>query len=625
MIELDHLSFKAVLEGDARAVSSDDGATQQSSNPSSPSCRTPPTVDKIIEIVETIFSPENVRVDADLHKHMNGRMMVSTCSLLEHPRLQSLGIVAEDLVSAGKATKRFVLEEHTAGKFFFGPLPQSHPKGRCIITLQCVADPTGTRRSVIDAIPSKEAAQDVVGAHHPVVHYFQSREANLVFVGFEDERIAKQAFLDTQKKNIGDVTVESKIRIEGTTNVLHCNQQVVPQSSGTIAQRRQAAMPTVAATARNGLVMGAVPPLPGLVPPLPAAGALPVPPALPLPLLGMPWPPFPMFPPPFGLFPPPFGVPPLGLKASAQVLGGLGPSSSSEVPVAPSSALEGAKASKDDALATSPADMPPAQRKSPADVPLAKPRSQQPAAKSASTKREAEAAKPPHQLSYDAAPFVPAAPSTSPLSPPSTGGSSIRYRRDPYAGCVKIVHLDAAPVLPPSTPSTSSLMSSPFDSCVAPAARAVNVRNGRGEPIAIDDLQVSCEFAAQPTATVYTASSTMHNTTTQDAAAFSTNVSAPLRSANTGGTQANASTQRPQKERISWADDDAPFVTTKYPSLGGAPSSSGLASSAPSSPTHPQSPSQAEPSQTTEPPAESAAPKYVKASYASVLLSKRAT
>lgn len=186
----------------------------------------------LLEVIDGLFSIEHLRKDEELLALMNGRMLVSAQALSKHSKMVSTHptVTAEDIVVCGRSTKKFVLEELPQGSFSLGPLIQAHQKSRCTVSLRLGANTTDapTQRPLREIIPSRAAAQSLLFHDAPqprILHYYWCPTARLILLTFENDAIAKQAFLDLQSKKIPNAPgIEARIRIDNQNAVFYSNQ-----------------------------------------------------------------------------------------------------------------------------------------------------------------------------------------------------------------------------------------------------------------------------------------------------------------------------------------------------------------------------------------------------------------
>lgn len=139
-------------------------------------------------------------------------MMVTVRTMATLLRGRGMSSVSEeDIVRVGKNTKKIVLEEERSG-FNIGPVPQSMQKGRCTLAIQPA---TLSRQDVQSLIPQ-----------FPILHTFLTADASLLTT-FDDERVAKSAFLELQGKKFKGTAVIAKVRLEQFLHVIYSNQTVV--------------------------------------------------------------------------------------------------------------------------------------------------------------------------------------------------------------------------------------------------------------------------------------------------------------------------------------------------------------------------------------------------------------
>ena len=162
----------------------------------------------LLTSLEAMFQTPRMRQDQELLDAMNGRMMLPVGALAALLRGRGQGEVSEDdIVRVGKGTKKFVLEEERTG-FYVGPVPQALQKGRCVLAIQ---PHSITRQEVQGLIPQ-----------FSILHSFLIPEALLV--AFDDERIAKNAFLELQGKKLKGALVVAKVRLEQFLHIIYSNQ-----------------------------------------------------------------------------------------------------------------------------------------------------------------------------------------------------------------------------------------------------------------------------------------------------------------------------------------------------------------------------------------------------------------
>lgn len=219
---------------DHSAETSQCAVPQPTSTPSSDAGQsTSPTstAPSLLEEIEGIFSVEQLRKDEELLSHMNGRMLVSAQALSKHSKLVATHptVTADDVVVCGRSTKKFVLEEFPQGCYSLGPLTQAHQKSRCTVSLRLGATPPSEPQKLLcDLIPSRAAAQTLLFHDAPqprILHYYWCFSSRLVLLTFENDAIAKQAFLDLQSRKLANAQgLEARIRIDNQNAVFYSNQ-----------------------------------------------------------------------------------------------------------------------------------------------------------------------------------------------------------------------------------------------------------------------------------------------------------------------------------------------------------------------------------------------------------------
>jgi hypothetical protein len=186
-------------------------------------------------VIDGLFSVEQLRKDEELLSQMNGRMLVSAQALSKHSKMVATHptVTADDVIMCGRSTKKFVLEEFPQGCFFLGPLTQAHQKSRCTVSLRLGGGSNATasaepHKLLCDIIPSRAAAQALLFHDSPqprILHYYWCSTSRLVLLTFENDAIAKQAFLDLQSKKLANAQgLEARIRIDNQNAVFYSNQ-----------------------------------------------------------------------------------------------------------------------------------------------------------------------------------------------------------------------------------------------------------------------------------------------------------------------------------------------------------------------------------------------------------------
>jgi hypothetical protein len=202
----------------------------QSTHSTSPTSGASPSLH---EVIESLFGVEQLRDDDELMAHMNGRMLISAHMLCKHSRIVAMQptVTVDDIVVCGRSTRKFVLEEYPQGCFLLGPLPQAHQKSRCAMSLRpahgSAPPPVEAVKILCDMMPSRAAAQALLfnGAHPRILHHYWCPISQLIILNFENDTIAKQAFLDLQQKKLPNgIVVEVRIRIDNQNAVFYSNQ-----------------------------------------------------------------------------------------------------------------------------------------------------------------------------------------------------------------------------------------------------------------------------------------------------------------------------------------------------------------------------------------------------------------